>query len=164
MFPYLYQRPSPHSQRHCGVKKEWTWLNRDEVLRPVFTTLLLVCFPAGEVERQGPVRSGLQDARTPRNVVLRPAVHYQGYGGLAQNGQEGWNRISLERSHGVTKENVLFSSFFDYLRLCDVWCRSELGEAYLNLIPWHLEVRQGGAGGGAPAQLLLSCEASDPAR
>lgn len=109
MFPYLYQIPSPQSQRHCEVKKESIWLNGDEVLKSIFITLLPVCFPTGEVEREGPVRSGMQDTRTQRNLVLRASVHYQGYGGLAQNGQEGWNQISLERSCGMTKANVLFS-------------------------------------------------------
>lgn len=83
-------------------------MSGDEVLKSVFTTLLPVCFPAGEVEGEGPIRSRMPYTRTPRNLVLRASVHYQGYGGLAQDGQEGWNQISLERSCGVTKENVLF--------------------------------------------------------
>lgn len=55
MFPYLYQMPSPQSQRHCEVNKELIWLNGDEVLKSIFITLLPVCFPTGEVEREGPV-------------------------------------------------------------------------------------------------------------
>lgn len=120
MFPYLYQMPSPHSQRHREVEKGCIWLKGDEVLKPIFITLLPVCFPAGEVEREGPVRSSMQDARTPRNLVLRTSVHYQGYGGLAQNGQEGWNQISLETSSGMTREDAL-SSFFVCPRLSYVW-------------------------------------------
>lgn len=50
----------------------------------------------------------MQDTRTPRNLVLRASVHYQGYGGLAQNGQEGWNQISLERACGMTQRRTYF--------------------------------------------------------
>lgn len=75
-------------------KKEWIGLNgnsskgqlRNSASPPV---------PTGEVEREGLVRPGVQDAGAPGNLVLRAAVHHQGHGGLAQNGQEGWDQIPL---------------------------------------------------------------------
>lgn len=51
---------------------------------------LLVCYITDEVERERPVRFGVPDPGAAGDLVLRTAVHNQGHGGLAQNGQEGW--------------------------------------------------------------------------
>lgn len=78
------------------VKKKRSGLGRMEAIpKVIFVTLPPLPVPAGEVEREGLVRPGVQDAGAPGNLVLRAAVHHQGHGGLAQNGQEGRDQIPL---------------------------------------------------------------------